>query len=120
MLNQELMNVLFKNYSIPQAKGRYVDMGMSFKSEVKGIKHMHTKRRERYKPGELRVKVLEVLTTKWTSPKDLAPLVLAAVESTRSSLDDLTEMGMVECNGIKGMKQYRLPRGNKHATEQGS
>lgn len=107
------MDILYKGYSVPQAKGRYIDLGMSFKkSDGKVVKH-EPKQRARYKPGELRVRVLEVLTTKWTSPKDLAPTVCAAVESTRSALDDLTKLGAVECNGIKGMRQYRKFKGEK-------
>ena len=112
MLGDSLMSILYKGYSVPDVKGRYVDMGMSFKSEVKGLKH-ESRSRARYKPGELRVQVMKMLTTKWTKPIDLAPLVHAAVESTRSALDDLTKLGEVECNGIKGMKQYRKFKGEK-------
>ena len=113
MLGEQLMGVLYKGYSVPVATGRVVDLGMSFKQEVKGLKHEQGKTRARYKPGELRERVLKVLTTKWTNPRDLAPLVCAAVESTRSSLDDLVKMGVIECNGIKGMKQYRKFKGEK-------
>lgn len=110
MLGEQLMGILYKGYSVPEIKGRYVDMGMAFKAETKGLKHESNRPRTRYKPGELRTRVLEMLTYKWTHPKELAPLVNAAVESTRSALDDLTKLGVIECNGIKGMKQYRKPK----------
>lgn len=114
MLGEQLMGVLYKGYSVPEIKGRYIDMGMSFKAEKKGLKHENNRARPRYKPGELREQVLKVLTTKWTNPKDLAPVVRAAVESTRSALEDLTKLGVVECNGIKGMRQYRKFKGEKN------
>ena len=107
MLGQELMGVLYKGYSVPKVKGRYVDMGMSFKAEVIGLKHGVKTRRPKRKSGELMEVVYLELTHKWESARDLSLRIDAAVESIRNSLVKLYEKERVECNNIPGMLQYR-------------
>lgn len=108
MLGQELMNVLYKGYEVPKARGRYIDRGMSFKkNEDKNEKHAVKLNRERLKPGQLMELVYEQTDSKWRSAKDLAPKINAAVESIRNALVKLHGAGRLECNNIPGMMQYR-------------
>ena len=48
MLGKQLMDILYKNYRVPDVPSRYVDMGMSFKKneEKKQSKRTINKRRE--------------------------------------------------------------------------
>ena len=108
MLGEGLMSVLYKGYSVPKAKGRYVDMGMSFKKNEEGVKqHSVPKGVKRRKPGELMEMVYAQTTYKWQAAKDIHYKVDAAVESTRSALENLTKLGRIESNGVKGFKRYR-------------
>lgn len=111
MLGQELMGVLYRDYSVPTAAGRYVDMGMSFKGTANASPVIT--RKGRCKPGELRDYVATLVSTRWQSAKDIAVLAERTPEGVRTALETLTKLGTIESNGIKGMKQYRLPREKK-------
>ena len=110
MLGQELMGVLYKGYSVPTAKGRYVDMGMSFKSGSKPSPVIT--RRGRCKPGELREYIATLVNTKWQSARAIAIRAERTPEGVRSSLEALARLGQIESNNIKGMKQYRKLKGS--------
>lgn len=105
------MGILYKGYSVPAAPSRYVDMGMSFKTLTKSKQTFapSTKltRKARCKPGELRDYVLTLLTNKWQGTKEIAATAERAPEGVRSALEALTKLGLIESNGIKGMRQYR-------------
>ena len=109
MLGEKLMSILYKGYSVPesQGKGRYVDMGMSFKKNEGKAKHEVPDRRPKRKPGELRDLVLAQVTASWQTTQDVALRVDAARESVRSCLEKLTKLGLVQSFGEYKNKQYR-------------
>lgn len=107
MLGDTLMGVLYRNYSVPIAKGRYVDMGMSFKKNEEKAFAQTKSRRPKRKPGELRALVLSVVTTKWQKTQDICKNVDAAQESVRSCLDKLVRQGLVQSFGQQREKEYR-------------
>ena len=107
LIGSELMNVLYKGYSVPKAKGRYIDKGMAFKKNEKCEPIMTIKRAVRRKPGELMELVETLLTDKWQNTKIIADKLQVHPEGVRNALERLTQMGKAECNGIKGFKQYR-------------
>lgn len=95
-------------YTVPEAEGRYIDMGMSFKkSDVQPKAHAVPKRKVKRKPNELRELVYSHVTSKWQKAIDIQANVNAAVESVRGCLEKLVACGRIESNGIRGMKQYR-------------
>ena len=102
------MAILYKGYSVPKAKGRYIDMGMAFKREgTEAAKHSFPSGVKRRKPGELMEMVYQYVTYQWQGAQDIHQKVEAAVESTRSALENLAKLGRIESNGIKGFKRYR-------------
>ena len=107
MLGEELMGVLYRNYSVPKVEGRYVDMGMSFKKGDMEPKRSIPSRRPKRKPGELRELVHKELTTKWESAAEIGDRVDAARESVRSCLEALTRLKLAESFGQYKDKQYR-------------
>lgn len=105
------MDVLYKGYSVPQVKGRYIDMGMSFKkNEADNKAHAVKTRRPKRKSGELMEIVYETATHKWESARELSFRIDAAVESIRNSQVKLHRIGRLECNNIPGMLQFRKPK----------
>ena len=102
-----LMELLYKGYSVPEAKGRYIDMGMAFKKDDVHAKHVQPKKVPRRRPGELTELIFEQVTPKWQGAKDICTRVDAAIETTRNVLEKLTKLGRIESNGVKGFKQYR-------------
>ena len=109
MLGDELVRILYKGYGVPksQGKGRYIDMGMSFKKGDVEAKHVPVRTVPRRKPGELMEMVYQQVTNKWQGAQDICTKVNAAAESTRNALENLTKLGRIESNGIKGFKRYR-------------
>ena len=109
MLGDELVRILYKGYGVPksQGKGRYIDMGMSFKKGDTETKHAIVRTTPRRKSGELMELVYQQVTYQWQGAKDIHYKVEAAVESTRSALENLTKLGRIESNGVKGFKRYR-------------
>ena len=108
MLGQELMGVLYKDRVVPKAKGRYIDMGMSFKKgDAEAKEHVIKTKRHKRKAGELMEEVYGTMTRRWESARDVSFRVGAAVESIRNSLIKLHVEGRLECNNIPGMLQYR-------------
>lgn len=102
-----LMSLWYRGYSVPKAKGRYIDMGMAFKKDEVEAKYVPVKKVPRRKSGELMELIFEHVTPKWQGAKDICTQVDAAVESTRTVLEKLTKLGRIESNGFKGFKQYR-------------
>lgn len=102
-----LMGLWYKGYSVPEAKGRYVDMGMAFKKDDVEAKHVQPKKVPRRRPGELMELIFEQVTPKWQGAKDICTKVDAAIETTRNVLEKLTKLGRIESNGVRGFKQYR-------------
>ena len=109
MLGDELVRILYKGYGVPksQGRGRYIDMGMSFKKGDTKTKHVVAKATPRRKSGELMEMVYQHVTHQWQGAKDIHYKIDAAVESTRNALENLTKLGRIESNGIKGFKRYR-------------
>ena len=100
-----LMALWYKGYSVPKAKGRYIDMGMAFKKD--DVDFAPASKAPRRKPGVLTEMIFEQLTPKWQGAKDICTKVDAAIETTRNVLEKLTKLGRIESNGVKGFKQYR-------------
>lgn len=110
MLGQELMNVLYKGRQIPEIKGRYVDMGMSFKKGDNTTPHQKVRKANKRKAGELMELTFAAVNDKWQNARDINRSVVGAVESIRNSLRILAKQGRIECNNIPGMLQYRKKR----------
>lgn len=111
MLGDNLMALWFKpedGYVVPEAKGRYIDMGMAFKrGEAESKKHTVTPNRPKRKAGELLELVYSKVTTKWQNTVDISGEIDAARESVRSCLEKLTKLGRIQSFGTYKQKQYR-------------
>jgi hypothetical protein len=107
LIGKELMDVLYKGRELPKVKGRYVDMGMSFKKGEAIQTALTIRRSAKRKPGELQEEVLQQVLPKWQSTKDIASRLSMTPEGVRNALERLVREGRIESNGIRSLKQYR-------------
>lgn len=107
LIGNELMGVLYKSYSVPDVKGRFVDRGMSFKKGEVIQAALTIKRNNKRKPGELRDLALATVTNKWHRAKDVADKIGMTPENVRTALERLVQSGHLESVSLKGIKKYR-------------
>lgn len=107
LIGNELMGVLYKGYSVPEAKGRYIDRGMAFKKGEVIQAALTIKRSTKRKSGELRELALATVTNKWHRAKDVAEKIGMTPENIRTALERLVQSGHLESVAVKGIKKYR-------------
>lgn len=101
-----LMDVLYKGYQVPKAKGKLVSFGMGFGNAAYVPKEPKTK----LKYGMITEKVECVLASfdRWASVREVADITGLSSPSIRNAMVGLIEKGSVKTKlGTNGCRLYK-------------
>lgn len=100
-----LMDVMYKGYTVPEAPGRLVSFGMNFGN----ASYEPKKPKAKMKYGSIMGVVKDaLLTTDWMACREIAEIVGLSAPSVRNALMGLTEKHEVQSKMTsKGTRVYR-------------